>query len=154
MHSASTIHVRAPHTHALAFFCFCANPQKCRLWGKLQVLGLGTALKIVLEDHENCALDEEVLLKKVASTSVVGGDGEQGSGTGTRHVGLPAWAPLQRVEVIALINTLHRLSISVDHVQAMRSLELRSMVLDGSIAVVATAISLSLLALCLRSSKK
>lgn len=28
----------------------CVGCEKCRLWGKLQVLGLGTALKILFSD--------------------------------------------------------------------------------------------------------
>ncbi|XP_057549961.1 endoplasmic reticulum oxidoreductin-1 [Amaranthus tricolor] len=57
----------------------CVGCEKCRLWGKLQVLGLGTALKILF--------------------SVDGGN----------HLPLQ----LQRNEVIALVNLLHRLSESV-----------------------------------------
>ena len=30
----------------------CVGCEKCRLWGKLQVLGLGTALKILMSDDE------------------------------------------------------------------------------------------------------
>ena len=29
----------------------CVGCEKCRLWGKLQVLGLGTALKILFSDN-------------------------------------------------------------------------------------------------------
>lgn len=38
----------------------CVGCEKCRLWGKLQVLGLGTALKILFsaDDHqEHMGLD-------------------------------------------------------------------------------------------------
>ncbi|KAK6154226.1 hypothetical protein DH2020_008474 [Rehmannia glutinosa] len=59
----------------------CVGCEKCRLWGKLQVLGLGTALKILFsvdgKNHPNESLQ------------------------------------LQRNEVIALVNLLHRLSESV-----------------------------------------
>ncbi|KAL8505615.1 hypothetical protein ACS0TY_016746 [Phlomoides rotata] len=59
----------------------CVGCEKCRLWGKLQVLGLGTALKILFsvdtKTHPNTLLQ------------------------------------LQRNEVIALVNLLHRLSESV-----------------------------------------
>ena len=30
----------------------CVSCEKCRLWGKLQVLGLGTALKILLMEGD------------------------------------------------------------------------------------------------------
>ncbi|KAL7142488.1 hypothetical protein ABFS83_08G126300 [Erythranthe nasuta] len=65
----------------------CVGCEKCRLWGKLQILGLGTALKILFS---------------------VNGDE------------LPAQRlQLQRNEVIALINLLHRLSESVKMVHEM-----------------------------------
>ncbi|CAA3016236.1 Endoplasmic reticulum oxidoreductin 1 [Olea europaea subsp. europaea] len=63
----------------------CVGCEKCRLWGKLQVLGLGTALKILF------------------------------SVNGQEHSG----QTLQRNEVIALINLLHRLSESVKFVHDM-----------------------------------
>ncbi|KAL0320558.1 UNVERIFIED_CONTAM: Endoplasmic reticulum oxidoreductin-1, partial [Sesamum radiatum] len=60
----------------------CVGCEKCRLWGKLQVLGLGTALKILFSvDDKN-------------------------------HPNQPL--QLQRNEVIALLNLLHRLSESVN----------------------------------------
>ncbi|KAL1567268.1 Endoplasmic reticulum oxidoreductin-1 [Salvia divinorum] len=59
----------------------CVGCEKCRLWGKLQILGLGTALKILFSvDSKN-------------------------------HPNKPL--QLQRNEVIALVNLLHRLSESV-----------------------------------------
>ena len=74
-----------------------------------QVLGVGTALKIVLEDQENCALEQSGNTREAME--------------GVRH-GDPRWSPLQRNEVIALINVLHRLSISVSHVQRLRQVEM------------------------------
>ncbi|PIA41648.1 hypothetical protein AQUCO_02200229v1 [Aquilegia coerulea] len=63
----------------------CVGCEKCRLWGKLQVLGLGTALKILFSvDGQN----------NVAQ-------------------------PLQRNEVIALVNLLNRLSESIKFVDEM-----------------------------------
>lgn len=59
----------------------CVGCEKCRLWGKLQVLGLGTALKILF------SVDSKT------------------------HPYTPL--QLQRNEVIALVNLLHRLSESV-----------------------------------------
>ncbi|XP_073283962.1 endoplasmic reticulum oxidoreductin-1-like isoform X2 [Primulina huaijiensis] len=63
----------------------CVGCEKCRLWGKLQVLGLGTALKILFS---------------------VDGKNQQNQPL-----------QLQRNEVIALVNLLHRLSESVKLVQ-------------------------------------
>lgn len=31
----------------------CVGCEKCRLWGKLQVLGMGTALKILFSVNDN-----------------------------------------------------------------------------------------------------
>lgn len=68
----------------------CVGCEKCRLWGKLQVLGLGTALKILF--------------------SV---DGQQAQNPMNQHL------QLQRNEVIALMNLLNRLSESVKFVREM-----------------------------------
>lgn len=65
----------------------CVACEKCRLWGKLQIMGIGTAIKINLADSVE---------------------------------DLP---PLNRNEVIALINVLTRLSESVDAVRLFRELE-------------------------------
>lgn len=65
----------------------CVGCEKCRLWGKLQILGLGTALKILFTVNGKEPISQHL--------------------------------ELQRNEVIALINLLHRLSESVDFVQKM-----------------------------------
>ena len=61
--------------------------ERCRLWGKLQFLGLGTAMKILFADDA--------------------------SSIGT----------LSRNEVVALLNVLHRLSMSLSAIEIMRDLE-------------------------------
>lgn len=65
----------------------CIGCEKCRLWGKLHFLGLGTALKILFS---------------------VNGQNQPDQGL---H--------LQKNEVIALVNLLHRLSESVKIVKEM-----------------------------------
>ena len=45
----------------------CVSCEKCRLWGKLQVLGLGTALKILLSEADG------VRMHSVFSFSVLSG---------------------------------------------------------------------------------
>ena len=67
----------------------CVTCEKCRLWGKLQVLGFGTALKVLFDEG-----------------------GERGGAL-----------ELKRNEVVALVNTLHRLSESVRAVATFRALE-------------------------------
>ncbi|GHJ88695.1 hypothetical protein NliqN6_5097 [Naganishia liquefaciens] len=70
----------------------CTGCDKCRLWGKLQVSGIGTALKILFE------LDDKAFDPK-------------------RNPNL-----LQRSEIVALINTLHRISESLQSVEVFRKL--------------------------------
>ncbi len=73
----------------------CVGCEKCRLWGKLQVLGIGTALKVLLSQDE-LALSEATLQHGYS---------------------------LQRNEVIALIQTLGQLSASVQSVREWRRRE-------------------------------
>mmetsp|Transcript_2704 Transcript_2704/g.3708 ORF Transcript_2704/g.3708 Transcript_2704/m.3708 type:complete len:476 (+) Transcript_2704:517-1944(+) len=74
----------------------CVGCEKCRLWGKLQILGIGTAIKVLLmtpaiktsaaSEKDSCQNEDE--------------DGKK--------------FELNRQEVIALVNTLHQLSKSVE----------------------------------------
>jgi ERO1-like protein beta len=59
----------------------CVGCDKCRLWGKVQIQGYGTALKILFEFDENADVSEN--------------------------------PPLRRTELVALINTLDRVSHSL-----------------------------------------
>ncbi|THH21342.1 hypothetical protein EW146_g206 [Bondarzewia mesenterica] len=68
----------------------CVSCDKCRLWGKVQTSGLGTALKILFE------LDETALDPRTNANL------------------------LQRTEVVALINTLHRFTESLHAVNEFR----------------------------------
>ncbi|XP_046847546.1 ERO1-like protein beta isoform X2 [Xenia sp. Carnegie-2017] len=70
----------------------CVGCQKCRLWGKVQTQGIGTALKILFSRNQ---LDEST----VASTF-----------------------RLKRNEIVALFNALGRYSSSIHYVQMFRSL--------------------------------
>ncbi|KAH7908468.1 hypothetical protein BJ138DRAFT_1068768 [Hygrophoropsis aurantiaca] len=70
----------------------CVGCDKCRLWGKVQTTGLATALKILFELDET-ALDPRKNTKL-----------------------------LQRSEVVALINTLHRFSESIHAVERFREM--------------------------------
>jgi hypothetical protein len=70
----------------------CVGCDKCRLWGKVQTTGLATALKILFEMDET-ALDPH------------------------RNHNL-----LQRSEVVALINTLHRFSESLQAAEIFRDM--------------------------------
>ena len=59
----------------------CVGCDKCRLWGKIQTQGYGTALKVLFEFDENKGIDEN--------------------------------PPLRRTELVALVNTLDKLSTSI-----------------------------------------
>jgi len=67
----------------------CVGCDKCRLWGKVQTNGYGTALKVLFEfDEENPKNDP----------------------------------PLRRTELVALLNTLDRLSHSLSAIAAFRNM--------------------------------
>ncbi|KAK4686050.1 hypothetical protein P7C73_g4084, partial [Tremellales sp. Uapishka_1] len=82
----------------------CVGCDKCRLWGKLQVSGLGTALKILFE------LDEKALDPKVNPDL------------------------LQRSEVVALFNTLHRISESLAGIDDFRKIYARTQAVEEKAA--------------------
>ncbi|KAF2634944.1 endoplasmic oxidoreductin [Massarina eburnea CBS 473.64] len=67
----------------------CVGCDKCRLWGKLQTNGYGTALKVLFEFDESDSSKDP---------------------------------PLRRTELVALINTLHRLSHSLSAIKEFRQM--------------------------------
>lgn len=73
----------------------CVGCDRCRLWGKLQASGYGTALKIVFELSENAVDDYQ-------SRELMAG--------------------LLRSELVSLINTFDRLSISIEAIEYFRGL--------------------------------
>ena len=73
----------------------CVTCEKCKLWGTLQILGIGTAIKILLMN------EEEINHRLHESNENL----------------------LSRQEVIALVNTLHQLSKSVKFVSKATELE-------------------------------
>ncbi|KAF1968961.1 ERO1-domain-containing protein [Bimuria novae-zelandiae CBS 107.79] len=65
----------------------CVGCDKCRLWGKIQTNGYGTALKVLFEfDEKDSSKDP----------------------------------PLRRTELVALVNTMHRLSHSLSAIKEFR----------------------------------
>lgn len=83
----------------------CVTCEKCKLWGKLQILGIGTGIKLLL-------LSEEDL--QTAAAGAISGS--------VQHP--PSRAVLNRQELIALVNTLHQIAKSVEFAQAAGSMEL------------------------------
>ncbi|KAK0555561.1 endoplasmic oxidoreductin-1 [Tilletia horrida] len=80
----------------------CVGCDKCRLWGKVQVQGLGTALKILFSESE----------------------AEQSAATTPGRSGASAPKPpaLTRSELVALINTAHRFAESLRAVATFREM--------------------------------
>ncbi|KAG7252931.1 hypothetical protein CRUP_004713 [Coryphaenoides rupestris] len=75
----------------------CVGCSNCRLWGKLQTQGLGTALKILFSEKEIRSLSD-----RSPSPS-------------------PAFQ-LSRQEIVALLNGFGRLSTSIHQLHSFRSL--------------------------------
>ncbi|KAI5964036.1 ERO1 [Candida theae] len=65
----------------------CVGCDRCRMWGKIQTIGYGTAMKILFEDHDD-----------VANVNNINGK--------------PS-LKFRRIEIVALINTFDRLSKSI-----------------------------------------
>ncbi|GAA5916766.1 hypothetical protein JCM6882_003052 [Rhodosporidiobolus microsporus] len=83
----------------------CVGCDKCRLWGKMQVTGLGTALKLLFSLPDESA----------------GGAGAV-EAVARLDKGDPKAVVLSRSEVVAFVNTLHRLSESLEAVDRFRGL--------------------------------
>lgn len=79
----------------------CVGCEKCRLWGKLQILGIGTAIKVLLmtpptrSPTSSSSCDHNIDAQEL-------NDEKDGKGL-----------VLNRQEVIALLNTLNQLSKSI-----------------------------------------
>jgi hypothetical protein len=77
--------------------------EKCRLWGKLQFMGLGVAMKVLFADAPHPA--------GAPSAPSAGGAGDATPLSLTRN------------EVVALVNLLHRVAMSVAAVGVLRDVE-------------------------------
>uniref|UniRef100_A0A7S0ZDJ2 Endoplasmic reticulum oxidoreductin 1 n=1 Tax=Timspurckia oligopyrenoides TaxID=708627 RepID=A0A7S0ZDJ2_9RHOD len=104
----------------------CVGCESCKLWGKVQFLGVGTALKILFEDEENVLSHQTKLLK--------------------------------RNEVIALFNTMHKLTESVLWIQRMETIAqnaaMAKRVLNGVVASCCVIVLVSLVAAALITRTK
>ncbi len=90
----------------------CVTCEKCRLWGKVQILGFGTAIKVLLTPEEelveSCAVKLEAL-----STDGTGSSSGEGGGN---KVSPFTKKLLNRQEIIGLLNTLNQLAKSIEFV--------------------------------------
>ena len=88
----------------------CVGCEKCKLWGKLQLMGVATALKVLVAERRTGEA-----MAAAASTS--GRRGQQ------QQAGAPSPKPLvlERNEVVALVNLFERLSRSMNIVREMQA---------------------------------
>lgn len=87
----------------------CVSCEKCKVWGKLQILGIGTAIKILL-------------------TPTAQLQGWAGGGT-----------KLSRQEIVALINTLNQLAASVEFAAEAAAAELEQRMLEKGQSILTTS---------------
>jgi len=92
--------------HNITRIMDCVGCEKCKMWGKLQLLGIATSLKILFSS-EDCSGG----LAAEAGLNTSSGEGGIGNG-------LPPLV-LERNEVIALVNLLERLSTGVEVVRSL-----------------------------------
>jgi hypothetical protein len=105
----------------------CVTCDKCRVWGKLQVLGIGTAIKILLHPADQIVTSTATVSTKDAvvdvsvdtddsNTAGAGGPTAAATATATCDVLDTKQRPklsLNRQEIIALLNTLNQFSNSL-----------------------------------------
>ncbi|RRT56676.1 hypothetical protein B296_00005103 [Ensete ventricosum] len=98
----------------------CVGCEKCRLWGKLQVLGLGTALKILFSVDNDNLINQQVCLFHIywlcSRIMLIFRNDSKCIGHIDDSSLLFFQLQLHRNEVIALANLLNRLSESVKFV--------------------------------------
>ena len=85
----------------------CVSCDKCKLWGKLQVTGLGTALKILFADDSKKIIsdNEGDVMMMQTSYSEIGPDFK-----------------LSRNEIVALFNAFGRISTSIRQLERFREM--------------------------------
>lgn len=88
----------------------CVGCDKCRLWGKLQTSGVGTALKILFE------LDPDTLEYACSFLTGLSVPSDDGYSPTINH------SLLSRSEVVALVNTLNRFTESLVAVNTFRKM--------------------------------
>ncbi|GJP74028.1 hypothetical protein CLOP_g4679 [Closterium sp. NIES-67] len=113
------------HFRNISLIMDCVGCERCRLWGKLEILGLATALKILF--------------------SVDGTNGNSGNGNGKSNGngngGGVEQLCLQRNEVVALFNTLWRFSDALKTTAELVSLLEKNPPLDAPAPGAAPAVS-------------
>lgn len=105
------------HFHNISRIMDCVGCDKCKLWGKLQITGLGTALKILFSEGKSKAnLDLSKMadeLQRLQPPPPVAG-----SGTVVDAGDLK----LTRNEIVALFNAFGRISTSIRQMERFREM--------------------------------
>ena len=86
----------------------CVGCEKCKLWGKLQLMGVATALKVLVAE------------RRAGEALALAAEAAGGPGT---SAALPTLKPLvlERNEVVALVNLFERLSRSMNIAREMQA---------------------------------
>ena len=89
----------------------CVGCEKCKLWGKLQLMGVATALKVLVAERR---AGEALAAAQAAAAA---------GAAGAPAAAVPALKPLvlERNEVVALVNLFERLSRSMNIVREMQA---------------------------------
>ena len=59
------------HFRNVSLILDCVSCEKCKLWGKLQILGIGTALKVLMSEAAGAAYDLERYAKPTLKSCFV-----------------------------------------------------------------------------------
>ncbi len=95
----------------------CVGCDKCRLWGKLQVTGLGTALKILFADEAKDLKTWEAKLTSLQPPAEPDNSSQSPRGAPTVD---PEEFSLSRNEIVALFNAFGRISTSIQQLEKFR----------------------------------
>lgn len=101
----------------------CVGCEKCRVWGKLQLMGVATALKVLVAERK---ASEAIQAAAAAHAAAKKNKAAEGGGSRPRSAAaspLPPPPPLvlERNEVVALVNLFERLSRSMNTVREMQA---------------------------------
>uniref|UniRef100_A0A915HYB5 Uncharacterized protein n=1 Tax=Romanomermis culicivorax TaxID=13658 RepID=A0A915HYB5_ROMCU len=91
----------------------CVGCDKCRLWGKLQTHGIGTALKILFSDNHS-----QNRSPPIPTTTI-------------DNVDLYQKFQLQRNDLVALVNSLGRFASSISQLEEFRQIAEKSFTTEG-----------------------
>lgn len=92
----------------------CVTCEKCRVWGKLQILGFGTAIKILLHPVDKIVTPTATVSTNGAPSTAAGmSDSTRDATCKVLETKRKSKLSLSRQEIIALLNTLNQFSNSL-----------------------------------------